>query len=172
MWYIINGDKMKIKPDMYVKDILSINYKKLKQKGIKVLFFDFDNTIIEMGNYTLNKEYEILFEDLKNDFKILIVSNSIHKSKLDKVCSKYNLSYVGSSFKPFSFGFKKAEKIVNCKKNEICMIGDQLLTDVKGGINMNYFTILIDPISDNEHLLTKINRYRENKIFKRGKYYE
>ena len=163
---------MKIKPDMYVKDILSINYKKLKEKGIKALFFDFDNTLIEMGNYTLNEKYEKLIENLKKDFKVMIVSNSIHASKLEKVCSKYNLSYVGVSFKPFSFGFKKAEKLVGFKEEEICMIGDQLLTDIKGGIKMNYFTILIDPINDNEHILTKINRYRENKIFKRGKYYE
>jgi len=163
---------MKIIPDMYVKDILSINYKKLKEKGIKALFFDFDNTLIEMGNYTLKEEYEKLIEKLKKDFKVMIVSNSIHASKLEKVCSKYNLSYVGASFKPFSFGFKKAEKLVGFKGQEICMIGDQLLTDIKGGIKMNYFTILIDPINDNEHLLTKINRYRENRIFKRGKYYE
>ena len=79
---------MKIKPDMYVKDILSINYKKLKEKGIKALFFDFDNTLIEMGNYTLNEKYEKLIEKLKKDFKVMIVSNSIHASKLEKVCSK------------------------------------------------------------------------------------
>jgi len=163
---------MKIKPDMYVKDILSINYKKLKEKGIKALFFDFDNTLIEMGNYTLNEKYEKLIEKIKKDFKVMIVSNSIHASKLEKVCSKYNLSYVGASFKPFFFGFKKAEKLVGFKEQEICMIGDQLLTDVQGGLRRKYFTILIDPINDNEHLITKINRYRENKIFKRGKYYE
>jgi len=163
---------MKIKPDMYVKDILSINYKKLKEKGIKALFFDFDNTLIEMGNYTLKEEYVKLIKKLEKDFKILIVSNSIYASKLEKVCSKYNLSYIGASFKPLAFGFKKAEKIVGFKEKEICMIGDQLLTDIEGGIKMNYFTILIDPINDNEHILTKINRYRENKIFKRGKYYE
>ena len=163
---------MKIKPDMYVKDILSINYKKLKEKGIKALFFDFDNTLIEMGNYTLNEKYEKLIEKIKKDFKVMIVSNSIHVSKLEKVCSKYNLSYVGASFKPFFFGFKKAEKLVGFKEQEICMIGDQLLTDVQGGLRRKYFTILIDPINDNEHLITKINRYRENKIFKRGKYYE
>ena len=163
---------MKIKPDMYVKDILSINYKKLKEKGIKVLFFDFDNTLIERGNYTFPDSCIKLLNKLKKDFKILVVSNSIHASKLEKVCSKYNLSYIGAAFKPLKIGFKKAEKKVSAKESEICMIGDQLLTDIKGGLKMNYFTILIDPINYDEHILTKINRFRENKFFKRGKYYE
>ena len=45
-------------PDMYVKDILSIDYKKLKKQGIKVLLFDFDNTIIAHGVHELRKDYK------------------------------------------------------------------------------------------------------------------
>ena len=172
---------MKIKPDMYVKDILSINYKKLKEKGIKALFFDFDNTLIEMGNYTLNEKYEKLIEKIKKDFKVMIVSNSIHASKLEKVCSKYNLSYVGASFKPFFFGFKKAEKLVGFKEQEICMIGDQLVTDIYGGNRFGMFTILVDPLGKKDLKITGLNRFIERKILnkyekqnimKKGVYYE
>ena len=45
----------KLIPNMYAKDIFKINYKKLKEKNIKVLLFDFDNTIIEKGN---NKQFQ------------------------------------------------------------------------------------------------------------------
>lgn len=163
---------MKIKPNMYVKSILDINYNKLKENGINILFYDFDNTLIERGNYTLNSSYLKLLKTLKKDFNIMVVSNSIHKSKLEKVCNKYDLDYVMCSFKPFSFGFKKAMKKLNVKSNNICVIGDQLLTDIKGAINMGYYSVLVDPINYDEHILTKFNRVRERKIFKRGNYYE
>ena len=32
-------------PKMYVKDIFSINYNKLKNNGYKIIIFDLDNTI-------------------------------------------------------------------------------------------------------------------------------
>ena len=34
------------KPDMYKKDIYSIDYKKLRSYGIKCLLFDLDNTLV------------------------------------------------------------------------------------------------------------------------------
>ena len=44
-------------PNIYQKNILSIDYKKLKEKGIKLLIYDLDNTIIsyETNIYGSNK---------------------------------------------------------------------------------------------------------------------
>ena len=43
-------------PNMYKKSIFDIDYNLLKKKKIKVLLFDFDNTIIEKGNHTIEKK--------------------------------------------------------------------------------------------------------------------
>lgn len=163
-------------PDMYQKSIYTISYKKLKEKGIKVLLFDFDNTIIEQGNYSLTSKTIKLFNDLKKDFIIYIVSNSIQKNKLKKVCGQIDIPYIKDSRKPFKKGFKKL-KFKSIKENQIAMIGDQIITDVLGSNRMNYYSILIDPINNKEWLLTKINRLFENIILKkinvkRGNYYD
>ena len=64
---------------------------------------------------------------------------------------------------------------------QIACIGDQLLTDIKGGNKMGLTTILVNPVGVQERFVTKINRYFENKILKKlrdndlfakGKYYE
>lgn len=168
----------KLIPDMYTKDIFSIDYKKLKKIGIKVLLFDFDNTLIEKGNYEIKKEIVELFQEIKKSFDIYIVSNSIHEKKLRKVCSKLNTPYVKGSRKPFKKGFNKLKlKLKDINNKEIAMIGDQVLTDILGGKRMNYFCILIDPINNDELLFTKINRVLERVIFKknkikRGSYYD
>ena len=69
-----------LKPNMYKRDVHSIDYKKLKKLGIKVLLFDFDNTLIEMGNYEISKKTIELFNRLKSDFIIYIVSNKAHRN--------------------------------------------------------------------------------------------
>ena len=71
-------------PNMYKKDIFSIDYSFLKDKGIKVLLFDFDNTLIEKGNYIINDKTIKLISKLKKDFIVYILSNSIHKNKIKK----------------------------------------------------------------------------------------
>ena len=163
-------------PNAYQKDIYSINYKGLKSKGIKVLLFDLDNTLIEKGNYVINDKTLKLINKLKKDFIICILSNSIHIKKIKSVSKQLAIPYISNSKKPFKKGFKKL-KLTNIKEKEITMIGDQLLTDVLGGNRMNYYTILIDPINNDEHIFTKINRVFEKFILKkiqlkRGNYYD
>ena len=62
----------------------------------------------------------------------------------------------------------------------MCLIGDQLMTDVLGGNRYGIFTILVDPLSKDELKVTGINRFFEkkqlrklakNNLFKRGEYY-
>ena len=163
-------------PNMYVKNIFEIDYKKLKDRDIKVLLFDFDNTIIEKGNNVIDKKTLKFLNSLKSDFIIYVVSNSLNKSKLNLVCSKLDLPYIGNARKPFKSGYKKL-KFKSIKNEQIAMIGDQLITDVWGANKMGYFSILIDPITNNEHIWTKINRVFERIIQKknhieRGKYYD
>ena len=165
---------MKTRPKMYKKDILDIDYDLLKKNDIKALLFDFDNTLTIHGSFDIDKRYIELFKKLKKDFKIIVVSNSIHHKKLDTICNLLDVSYIGNSKKPFKYGYKKLN--LKLRPNQIAMIGDQVITDVWGANRMGYFSILIDPITKNEMIFTKINRLfesislKKNKI-KRGEYY-
>ena len=165
----------KFKPDMYVKSILDINYNKLKKLGIKVLLYDFDNTIIPHKVHEVEKEYLSLFNKLKKDFDIYIISNSFNSKKLEKICNVLGVKYIARSLKPLKHGFKKLKLDIDNKS--IAMIGDQLITDVFGSKRMKFYSILIDPISrDNEVIFTRFNRRLEESILKkhvkRGDYYE
>ena len=169
------------KADMYQKDIYSINYKKLKDLGIKTLIFDLDNTIIEKGNYTVEKRLKDLFKSLKKSFKIIIISNTLHKTKIEKIANELELEYIMNARKPFSWGYKKAILLSDKKNNHICMIGDQLLTDILGAKRMGYYCCLVDPIKKKELIFTKFNRAIEYFLYKklnkkygikRGNYYD
>lgn len=164
-------------PNMYKKSIFDIDYNLLKKKKIKVLLFDFDNTIIEKGNHTIEKKTLDLFKQLKKDFIIYVVSNSLNKKKLSSITSKLELDFIHFSMKPFSRGYRKLK--LDVPSTSIAMIGDQLVTDIYGGNRRKYFTILVEPLNNDEMKLTKLNRIIENIIFNnkknkltKGEYYD
>lgn len=153
--------------DMYQRDIFSINYDKLKKIGIKVLVYDLDNTIIEKKKNVIDDKVKKLFDKLKNDFKIIIISNTWNKKKIEYVSKELNVSYIMNARKPFKYGYNKAKVLSHTSASNICMIGDQLLTDVGGAKKMGYYCCLVDPLHQRELIFTKFNRLIEYFIFKR-----
>lgn len=167
----------KLLPKIYKKDIYSINYKSLKEKGINALFFDMDNTLIDYSTTNPNKKLINLIDTLKKEgFKIFILSNSLPR-RLNKFTSQVNITdSIYFACKPLKKGYIKLINKHKLNSKNIACIGDQLYTDIKGANNLNLLSILVDPISNKEHILTKINRLKERKIYKeylkRGEYYE
>lgn len=167
-------------PDIYEQSIYTIDYKKLKKRGIKCLLFDLNNTLASYEiDYPNDELREKMFE-LEKDFKVIIVSNS-SKNRVRPFKEKLNIDSSFNSKKPLKKKFKKIMNLYNFKDTEIAMIGDELLTDVWGGNRMNFTTILVNGISEEEPLYTRIERYIERKIIKKlnkkgilfkGEYYE
>lgn len=169
------------KPDMYKKDIYSIDYKKLKSFGIKCLLFDLDNTLVPYYKTKPTRKVKDFIERLKDmGFKVIIFSNS-NKKRLTPFKNILEVDCSYSSRKPAQRKFKKVLTEYKFNQSEVAMIGDQIPTDVFGGNRMGIFTVLVKPISSNELIWTKFNRIYEKKIikklekrniFKRGEYYD
>lgn len=164
-------------PQKYYRNIFEINYEKLKRDNIKCLLFDLDNTIAPVHTKSLDYKYIKLIEELKKDFKVILISNALPKRT--KLFANYlNIDYLALAWKPHKWSYTKIMNKYNFKNNEIATIGDQIFTDIKGASNSNIIGILVDPISEKDSIFTKRNRRKENKFFlnnkkiKRGEYYE
>ena len=172
--------KERFYPNMYKKNIYEINYKKLQEKNIKCLLFDLDNTCVPFEDNCPTEELKELFSKLTDmGFKVIIFSNSPEKRLAN--FSSLGVDYNSASFKPFSYNFIKILEKYKFKRKEVCIIGDQLLTDILGGNLIGIYTCLVDPISPNELTIVKISRKIEDKIAKsftkrkkleKGKYYD
>lgn len=166
-------------PDVYQRTIADIDYGKLKSLGIKCIIFDLDNTIALINEEKISASTKKMFEKLREDFIVVIVSNNFEK-RISSICNPIDTPYVSFAMKPFSFGFKKVQKDFNLEKEEMCIIGDQLMTDILGGNRFGIYTILVDPMAQKDMKITSINRRLESekikkltkmKILERGKYY-
>lgn len=168
-------------PKMYQPSIYDIPYEVLKEKGITHLLFDLDNTIIPPHIGKANKKTKDLFGRLKKmGFTIIIFSNS-GKKRVEPFGSYLEVEVHPSSIKPLRKGFYHVFNQYDLKKEQVTIIGDQLVTDIIGGNRVGIMTILIDPISSKDKIFTKWNRLREHYIlqklkkenlFEKGNYYE
>lgn len=168
-------------PNMYAQSVFTINYKKLKLKGIKCILFDLDNTLCSVNETVPNKKVKDLIDELKDmNFKIIIMSNSGFK-RLEPIKDLLSVDICTSSKKPLNKKYNVIMKLYGYKKTEICAIGDQIPTDILGANRVGILSILVNPISIVDLRKTKFNRFLERKIinnlekkslFKKGEYYE
>lgn len=168
------------KPTMYRKNIFDIDYQKLKDKGIRCLVFDLDNTLGLLDHEKCPRNTKKLIKSLQEDFLIFIASNNSAK-RIKPYMEDLGVGGVSWCMKPSTRGLRKIRKQYKLKKKEMVMIGDQIVTDVLAGKRFRIMTILVDPLGKKDLKITGLNRYWEDKIirryekrgeFKRGNYYD
>lgn len=171
---------MKYIPTMYKKDIFSIPYDKLKQSGVKCLIFDLDNTLALLEEKECPEKVKELINKLKDDFFVLIITNNV-KKRVIPYEKALGIQSISMAMKPLTKGLREVQRKYKYKKEEMVMIGDQMMTDIMSGNSFKIKTILVDPLGHKDLKITSLNRFIENKIikkyskkgiFKRGSYYE
>jgi HAD superfamily phosphatase (TIGR01668 family) len=167
-------------PNSYYKSVYDINYDKLKKKNIKCIMFDLDNTLALIDEGVPPKKVIKFIQKLNKDFDTYIISNN-NKARIEKFCSYFDSTFVAFALKPMTRGFKEIKKIGNYRSEEMCMVGDQVMTDILGGNRFGCYTILVDPLGKKDLKITSVNRALEKIVLKkltkrgileRGKYYE
>ncbi len=138
---------MLIKADYEAKTVFEINYDKLKEDGIKVIAFDLDSTVMKSKSGEFSKEILSMFENLKKDFSLIIISNNNNPEYIAKAVGQIDFPMIAPAKKPTT-GISKAflkEHGINPK--EMVMVGDRPLTDILFGKLLGCTTILVDSIS-------------------------
>lgn len=167
------------RPKIYQKSIFDIDYAHLKELGITCLVFDLDNTLGLISHKKCPRNVKKLIKELKEDFLILICSNNT-KRRIKPYMEDLGVGGISWSMKPSVFGLFRIKNYYHLKKKEMCIIGDQMITDVLAGNRFHIMTVLVDPMGKdlkitgiNRELEMKIIRhYQKRKLFERGKYYE
>ena len=152
-------------PDIYSKDIFSIDYDKLKKLGYINLFLDVDNTIILYENDKIDTKYIDFINKLKKKgFNIMLFSNSRSKRVLN-IAEDLGIKGYYSSMKPLKKNYKRVMK--DYDKDTCIFIGDQFMTDVLGAKRMGFKVILVDRMSNKEPIYTRFWRFFEKKLLKK-----
>lgn len=166
---VLKKDKKSIQfvtPNSYRKNIYEIDYKKLKKEGYKNLIFDIDNTIMPVNDINVTEELRNFFQELKKDFKICIVSNNTEE-RVNPVKKSLDVLALHNAKKPKKEAYDSALKLLEGKKEDTVMIGDQMLSDIVGGNRYGLYTVLVEPYENKYDIKTGTSRILQNIIMKK-----
>ncbi len=138
---------MIVKADYEAKTIYEIDYDKLKNDGIKVIAFDLDSTVMKSKSGTFSAETLQLFDKLKNDFNLLIISNNHNLEYISKAAKQVNFPVLANAKKPRTGVSKEFLNEHGINHKEMVMVGDRPLTDILFGKFLGCRTILVDSIN-------------------------
>lgn len=161
---------MLLYPDYYLKKITNINKELIEKNNIKGFIVDVDNTLLDYDGKIVDGLEQWYKEIKKNGIKVCIVSNSNKKSKIKLIADKLNIPYIFFATKPLKRGLKKAANILELNNKNIAVVGDQIFTDILGANRCNMLSILVEPLSKKDLIMTVIKRPIEKYII--NKYIE
>lgn len=142
-----------------------IEYDILKEKGVKCLCFDLDNTLGLYNQKNPTNERINWAQNLINEgFTVIVVSNN-HEERVKIFAEDMHCKFLSRAKKPNPNRFLEFLRLNKFSKEEVAMIGDQVITDICMANQAGVVSILIKPISKNELFRTKCNRQME-KILK------
>ncbi|MCM3743422.1 YqeG family HAD IIIA-type phosphatase [Sporosarcina luteola] len=151
-------------PDEYVKDIYQISPEALKEKGIKGIITDLDNTLVEWDRPEATPEIREWVRMMQEaGLQVTILSNN-NQSRVESFCGPIGTPFICDARKPLAKNFKNALALMGLKKEEAVMVGDQLMTDILGGNRFGLHTILVVPVASSDGFVTKFNRMIERRI--------
>ena len=153
------------RPDYLIDDIYALPLEELKEKGITHILFDVDNTIVPYNSQKIpEKTVEWFHATAKAGFHLCILSNNSDE-RVAPVAEKLGIDFVAHSKKPLLNGANRAVKLFNAPKEQIALVGDQLLTDVACGNRAGFTTFVVKPINPDELWITKWNRNYEKLLY-------
>lgn len=153
-------------PDWVFDGFSDITPEFLKKNNIKAIVSDIDNTLV---TYDDEKPTAAVLSWLKSldeaGVKIAFVSNNSHE-RVRIFNEELGFFAVGKSGKPFKKNLIHAMEYMAVPYENVCMLGDQIFTDVLAGKCAGIRSILVPPIKDKTDILTKFKRLLEKPILK------
>lgn len=142
----------------------AIDLAALRAEGITVLLLDVDNTVSPHHSTEVIPEIREWIASLEPaGFRACLVSNNWHNDIHDRA-EALGLPVIPRSAKPLPFGIWRAVRLLNARRSECAMVGDQIFTDILGGRLAGVCTILVEPLTPSDMGHTKVLRALERRI--------
>lgn len=133
--------------DVEVHSITDLEPGWFREKGIRLMLLDFDNTIVP---YTTAEPSEAFTAWLKETraagVTVMVVSNSRKSRRVPDFCEGRNIPWIKHAGKPNPKGIRAAMAQQGVSPEETAMAGDQTFTDILGGNLAGVTSVLVYPI--------------------------
>ena len=147
-------------PKVIAPSLTEIPLELFRQRGIRLVMLDFDNTIVPYTTSCPTEEMAAWLKELiGSELQVCIVSNS-HKDRVKIFCDAYGLACITYARKPFSKGIRECLNRYGIPADQAALIGDQIYTDVLGANCTGLTSVLVSAI-DNHNFWLKARHVLE-----------
>lgn len=158
-------------PDFIAPSLEEVDFKVLRDKGVRYIAFDADATIVPYRGKALTETTKNYLQQNRKLFEgWCIASNRITRDLLPLAVSMDAELIQATLFtrKPSKRFFRRVINHFGCKPHEIAMIGDKLIADMYGGKRSGMVTVWVERMGrDSAHdTLLQVRRF-EKRLMKR-----
>lgn len=158
---MLQGGGIVLKPTYVKKSVLDIDAEFLREKNIRGLILDLDNTLTTHNNkQPADGVFEWIAEMQGGGIKLIILSNN-NKNRVTPFAELLGLEFEPNGAKPLTMGFKRALGRLGLQKRHVASVGDQIYTDILGATLFGIRTVFVTPIEPESGILFKIKRVLE-----------
>ena len=156
-------------PDLILHALTDLSAELLKEKGIRFLMLDFDNTIVPYTCDEPTEAVEAWFRGMKESgITLCMVSNS-KRDRVKRFCEAREIPCIRRARKPFWWvGIRTALQQFSVLPEEAAIVGDQIFTDTLGGNGAGVTTVLVTPIN-NHNIWLKLRHVAEQPFIQLAK---
>ncbi len=140
-----------------------IPYEMYRERGIRGVIFDIDNTLVPHGA-PADAAAVRLFQQLHEmGLSTCLLSNN-KEPRVREFARAVNSPYLYKGGKPAARGYREAMKRMGTEEKTTIFVGDQLFTDVYGANRAGIFSILVKPIHPREEIQIVLKRCLERPV--------
>ncbi len=139
----------------------------LKNRGVRGLLLDIDNTLTTHDNpVPADGVFEWIAAVKAAGIQMRLVSNN-HPPRVEPFAELLGIPCVCESKKPLSKGFRQAMAEMQLPKSALCVIGDQIYTDILGANWFHVRSIYVRPMELEKTFFFRCKRFLEKPFLPR-----
>lgn len=155
--------------DFHTDDLVTADFERLYSRGVRLLLLDLDNTLEDpRSKYPTERSKAVRERAEAAGLKLGVVSNSVHADRTLEFASFLGAEVVVTrAQKPLPWKLREAVQASGFQPGEICLAGDQLLTDRPAAKWSKILFMLVEPVTPRDQVQTRVNRFIERPFRKR-----
>ena len=150
-------------PKRYLASAYEIPYENMKEKGIRGVIFDIDNTLVPHDAPADERAVELFRRLHAMGLQTCLLSNNKER-RVAPFAVAVGSAYIYKAGKPSKKGYERAMERMGTDSSSTLFVGDQLFTDVYGANRAGLYSILVKPINPKEEIQIVLKRYPEKLI--------
>ncbi len=153
-------------PDYMFEQYDDVTPEFLSSIGVRGLLIDIDNTLAPYEQPVPDERHAAWFSALDAaGISTALISNN-HRERVEEFNKTLGRQAYWHSGKPFGKTLKKVMRDWGLPREQVAVLGDQLLTDALAGKALGLTVLIVPPIRDKKTAFVRFKRYLERPYIK------